>query len=72
MVAHAAHSFARKTKFRNQKEAIIPSGNEVMIKLRNFQSENSLKKFDQFQNPLRLATGGLQTRIAHRQPTLKQ
>ena len=66
MVAHVAHSFARKTKFRNQKEAIIPSGNELMIKLRNFQSENSLKKFDQFQKLLRWATGGLQTNVAHR------
>ena len=50
MVAHVAHSFARKTKFRNQKEAMISYGNEVMIKLRNFQSENSLKKFDKLQN----------------------
>ena len=50
MVAHVAHSFASKTKFRNQKEAMIFYGNEAMIKLRNFQSENSLKKFDPFQN----------------------
>ena len=41
MVAHVAHSFAR-TKFGNQKEAMISYGNEVIIKLRNFQSENSL------------------------------
>ena len=42
MVARVAHSFASKTKFRNQKEATISYGNEEMIKLRNFQSENLL------------------------------
>ena len=44
MVARVAHSFASKTKFQNQKEATIYKGNEEMIKLRNFQSENSLTK----------------------------
>ena len=44
MVAHVAHSFAIQTKFRNQKEAMISYGNEAMIKLRNFQSENLLTK----------------------------
>ena len=50
MVAHVAHNFAIQTKIRNQKEAMIYYGNEVMIKLRNFQSKNSLKKFDKLQN----------------------
>ena len=40
MVAHVAHSFANKTKFQNRKEATISYGNEDVIKLRNFQSEN--------------------------------
>ena len=44
MVTHVAHSFASKTKFRNQKEATISYGNEDVIKLRNFQSENLLTK----------------------------
>ena len=44
MVAHVAHSFASKTKFRNQKEATISYGNDEMTKLRNFRSENSLTK----------------------------
>ena len=44
MVARVAHSFASKTKFRNQKEATISYGNEDVIKLRNFQSENLLTK----------------------------
>ena len=44
MVARVAHSFASKTKFRNQKEAMISYGNEEMIKLRNFQSENLMTK----------------------------
>ena len=37
MVAHVAHSFAIQIKFRNQKEAMISYGNEVIIKLRSFQ-----------------------------------
>ena len=44
MVARVAHSFASKTKFQNQKEATISYGNEDVIKLKNFQSENSLTK----------------------------
>ena len=44
MVSDVAQSFAIKTKFLNQEEAIISYGNEVMIKFRNFQIENSLTK----------------------------
>ena len=44
MVAHVDHSFASKSKFRNQKEAMISYGNDEMIKLRNFHSENYLTK----------------------------
>ena len=44
MVDHVAHSFASKTKFRNQKETTISYGNEDVIKLRYFQSENLLTK----------------------------
>ena len=44
MVAHVAHSFASETKFQNQKEATISDGNEDVMKLRNFQSENLLTK----------------------------
>ena len=44
MVAHVAHSFASKTKFRNQKEAKISYGKEDVIKLRNSLSENLLTK----------------------------
>ena len=44
MVARVAHSFTSKTKFRNLKEAMISYGNEEMIKLRNFQSENLMTK----------------------------
>ena len=65
MVAHVAHSFASKTKFPNQKEATISYGNEEMIKLRNFQSENLLTK-------IREATIGLRTKVAHLYPTLRQ
>ena len=58
MVARVAHSFASKTKFRNQKEAMISYGNEEMIKLRNFQSENLLTKIREAQNPyVRLPVG---------------
>ena len=53
MVAHAANSFASKTKFRNQKEATISDGNEEMIKLRNFQSENLLTKIREASKSLR-------------------
>ena len=67
MVAHVAHSFASKTKFRNQKEATISYGNfEEMIKLRNFQSENLLTKIREASKSLRWATSGLQTKVAHR------
>ena len=66
MVSHVAHSFASKTKFRNQKEAMISYRNEVIIKLRNvqkreFTDENSLS----FQI-YTWATSGLQTKVAHR------
>ena len=64
MVAHVANSFASKTKFRNQKEAIISYRNEVIIKGRNFHSENSVKKFDKFQN----LHGGLPVRYRQRSP----
>ena len=47
MVAHVAHSFDSKTKFRNQKEATISYGNEDVIKLRNSQSENLLTKIQE-------------------------
>ena len=65
MVAHVAHSFARKTKFRNQKEAMISYGNEAMIKLTNFQSENILTKIREASKSLRWATSGLQTKVAN-------
>ena len=52
MVARVAHSLASETKFRNQKEAMISDGNEDVIKLRNFQSENLMtKKSEKLQNP---------------------
>ena len=60
-----AHSFASKTKFLNQKEAIIFYGKEVIIKLRNFASESSLTKIRQASKSLRWATTGLQTKIEH-------
>ena len=66
MVARVAHSFASKTKFRNQKEAMISYGNEEMIKLRNFQSENLVTKIRESSKSLRWATSGLQTKVAHR------
>ena len=66
MVAHVAHSFACKTKFRNQKEDMISYGNEKMIKLRNFQSENLLTKIREASKSLRWATTGLQIKVAHR------
>ena len=72
MVADVAHSFARKTEFRNQKEAMISYGNEEIIKLRNFQSENLLTKIREASKSLRWATSGLRTKLAHRQPTLRQ
>ena len=72
MVAHVAHSFASKTKFQNQKEAMISDGNEEMIKLRNFQRENLMTKIPEASKSLRWATTGLQTKIAHRQPTLRK
>ena len=66
MVALVAHSFASKTKFRDQKEAMISYGNEEMINLRNFQCENSLMKIREASKSLRWATSGLQTKVAHR------
>ena len=66
MVAHVAHSLVSKTKFRNQKEAMTFYGNEAMIKLRNFQSENLLTKIREASKSLRWATSGLQTKVAHR------
>ena len=66
MVARVAHSFASKTKFRNQKEATISKGNEEMIKLRNFKSENLLTKIREASKSLRWATSWLQTKVAHR------
>ena len=66
MVAHVAHSFASKTKLRNKKEAMISYGNEDMIKLRKFQSQNLLTKIREASKSLRWATSGLQTKVAHR------
>ena len=66
MLPHVAHSSAHKSKFRNQKEAIISYGNEAMIKLKNFQSENLLTKIREASKSLRWATSGLQTKVAHR------
>ena len=66
MVAHVAHSFAIQTIFRNQKEAMIFSENEAMIKFRNFQSENLLTKIRESSKSLRWAASGLQTKVAHR------
>ena len=66
MVARVAHSFASKTKFRNKKEATISYGNEDVIKLRNFQSENLLTKIREASKSLHWATSGLQTKVAHR------
>ena len=66
MVADVAHSFPIQTKFRNQKEAMISYGNEAMIKLRNFQSENLLTKIREASKSLRWATSELQTKVAHR------
>ena len=65
MVARVAHSFARKTKVRNQKEAMISYGNEELMKLRNFQSENLLTKIQDASKSIRWATSGLQTKVAH-------
>ena len=66
MVARVSHSFSSKTKFRNQKEATISYGNEEMIKLRNFQSDNLLTRIREASKSLRWATSGLQTKAAHR------
>ena len=66
MVAREAHNFASQTKFRNQKEATISCGNEEMIKLRNFQSDNLMTKIREASKSLRWATSGLQTKVAHR------
>ena len=66
MVAHVNHSFASKTEFGNEKEATISYGNEEMIKLRNFQSENLLTKIREASKSLRWAARGLQTKVAHR------
>ena len=71
MVAHVAHSFASKTKLRNPKEVTIFYGNEDVIKLRNSESENLLTKIREASKSLRWATSGLQTKVAHRYPTLK-
>ena len=64
MVAHVTHNFAIKTKFWNQKEAIILYGNEVIIKLRSFQSHESHQN-QQASKSLRWATSGLPTMVAH-------
>ena len=64
MVAHVAHSFTSKAKFRNQIEAMVSYGNEEMIKLRNFQSENFLTKTREASKSLRWATSWLQTKVA--------
>ena len=66
MVARVAHSFASKTKFCNQQEAMISYGNEEMTKLRNFQSENLMTKIPEASKSLRWASSGLQTKVAHR------
>ena len=66
MVAHVAHSFASKTKFRNENKATISYGKEDVIKLRNLQSENLLTKIREASKSLRWATSGLQTKVAHR------
>ena len=66
MVAHVAHCFASKNKLRNQKEAMISYGNEAMIKIRNFQSENLLTKIREASKSLRWSTSGLQTKVLHR------
>ena len=66
MVANVADSFANKTKFRNKKEATISYGNEEMIKLRNYQSDNSLTKNWISFKVLRCSTSGLQTKVVHR------
>ena len=66
MVARVAHTFASKTKFRNHKEAMISYGNEEMIKLRNFQSENLLTKIREASKSLRWAASGLQKKAGHR------
>ena len=66
MVARVAHTFASKTKFRNQKDSTISYGNEDMIKLRNFQRENLLTKIREASKSLRWATSWLQTKVAHR------
>ena len=65
MVDRVAYSFTSKTKFRNQKEATISYGNEEMIKLRNFQSQNLLTKIREASKSLRWATSRLQTKVAH-------
>ena len=64
MVARVANNFARKTKVRNQKEAMISYGNEAMIKLRNFQSENLLRKIREASKSLCWASSGLLS-VAH-------
>ena len=71
MVAHVEHSFASKTKLRNQKEVTIFYGNEDVIKHRNFQSENLLTKIREASKSLHWPTSGLQTKVAHQYPTLK-
>ena len=43
-----------------------------MIKLRNFQSENLLTKILEASKSLRWAASGLQTKVAHGYPTLRQ
>ena len=66
MVAHVAHSFASKTKFRNQKDAKISYGKEDVIKLRNSLSENLLTKIlEEASKSLCWATTGLQTKVGH-------
>ena len=65
MVIHVAHCFASKTKLGNQKEAKISYGNEDVIKLRHFQSENLMTKIREASKSSRWATSGLQTKEAH-------
>ena len=66
MAAHVAYSFGSKIKFRNWEEGMIFYGKEEMIKLISFQSENLLTKIREASKPLRCATSGLQTKVAHR------
>ena len=72
MVARVAHSFASKTKFRNQKEAMISYGNEEMMKLRNFQSENLMTKIPEASKSLRWLLVGYRQRQPIGSPHLEK